>query len=244
LFLDEIGDTTPATQVKLLRAIQEREVIPVGGTEAIKTNTRLIAATNRDLEEEVRTGNFRMDLYYRLNVIQIKLPSLRVRRDDIPLLVDHFLKKLCDGDRQVNREAMEILIGYDWPGNVRELENVIERAIILGDGGTIGVDDLPDRVIRGDSPRGSMVIDTPELTLDDRMAQEERLGDPGHQRLHPLSEAPGLLALRRVRPSEGGLMRLRAGADGTKHNQANCVVPACVANGLTPSGPQNSRRGA
>jgi DNA-binding NtrC family response regulator len=108
-----------------------------------------------------------MDLYYRLNVIQIKLPSLRVRRDDIPLLVDHFLKKLCDGDRQVNREAMEILIGYEWPGNVRELENVIERAIILGDGGTIGVDDLPDRVIRGDSPRGSMVIDTPELTLDE-----------------------------------------------------------------------------
>jgi len=167
LFLDEIGDTTPATQVKLLRAIQEREVIRVGGTEPVKVNTRLIAATNRDLEEEVRGGNFRMDLYYRLNVIQIKLPPLRARRDDIPLLVGHFLKKLTDDDRQVSRDAMEVLMGYDWPGNVRELENVIERAIILGDGGTIDVDDLPDRVVRGESPRGSMVIDTPELTLDE-----------------------------------------------------------------------------
>ncbi len=168
LFLDEIGDTTPATQVKLLRAIQEREVIPVGGTQPVKVNTRLIAATNRDLEEEVRAGNFRMDLYYRLNVIAIKLPPLRARRDDIPILTSHFLKKLSGGhERVITREAMDALMAYTWPGNVRELENVIERAIILGESDQIDVDDLPERVLSGEGERASLVIDTPDMTLEE-----------------------------------------------------------------------------
>jgi DNA-binding NtrC family response regulator len=168
LFLDEIGDTSPATQVKLLRAIQEREVIPVGGTQAVKVNTRLIAATNRDLEEEVRAGNFRMDLYYRLNVISVKLPPLRARRDDIPILVDHFLKKITGSKpKTMTRQAMDVLMGYAWPGNVRELENVIERALILGDNDSIDVDDLPERVVKGETRRGTMTIDTPDLTLEE-----------------------------------------------------------------------------
>lgn len=167
LFLDEIGETTPATQVKLLRAIQEREVIPVGGTKAVAVNTRLIAASNRDLEEEVRLSNFRMDLYYRLNVISILLPPLRARRDDIPILVDHFLKKLSNQPHHFSREAMDVLVGYSWPGNVRELENVVERAVILGEGPQIGVSDLPDRVVSGEVDRKSLVIDAPEMTLEE-----------------------------------------------------------------------------
>jgi DNA-binding NtrC family response regulator len=154
--------------VKLLRAIQEREIIPVGGTKPVKVNTRLIAATNRELEEEVHRGNFRMDLYYRLNVIQIKLPPLRARKDDIPLLVDHFLKKIAPGEKHAfTREAMDVLMDYTWPGNVRELENVVERAIILGEGEHIGVDDLPERVVMGEQQRGSLVIDAPDMTLEE-----------------------------------------------------------------------------
>ncbi len=168
LFLDEIGDMSLATQVKLLRAIQEREVIPVGGSKPLKVNARLIAATNRDLEGQVQNGNFRMDLYYRLNVISLALPPLRVRKDDIPILVDHFLRKLGGGrPRTLSRESMEVLTAYSWPGNVRELENVVERAVILGDGNRIEVADLPDRVIEGEGQRGSMVIDAPDMTLDE-----------------------------------------------------------------------------
>jgi len=167
LFLDEIGDMTLATQVKLLRAIQEREVIPVGGSKPLKVNARLIAATNRDLEGEVRAGNFRMDLYYRLNVISLSLPSLRIRKEDIPILVEHFLHKLCGGAKTFSQEAMDTLIDYTWPGNVRELENVVERAIILGDGVRLRVEDLPERVIEGECQTGSLVIDTPDMTLAD-----------------------------------------------------------------------------
>src|SRR6266540_4284743 len=129
----KMGETPLATQVKLLRALQEREIIPVGGTQSIKIDCRLVAATNADLEREVAEGRFRADLFYRLNVIPIKLPSLRQRRDDIPLLVDHFLKRFAQNNpaKSVNKEAMELLMKYDWPGNVRELENVMERALIL-----------------------------------------------------------------------------------------------------------------
>jgi DNA-binding NtrC family response regulator len=168
LFLDEIGDTALATQVKLLRAIQEREVIPVGGAKSVKVNVRLIAATNRDLEAEVGFKNFRKDLYYRLNVIAIKLPPLRDRKDDIPLLVEHFLKKLSPTEaRTFNRESMDVLAQYNWPGNVRELENVVERAIILGDSTEISVIDLPERLLRGDDREGSLVIDSPTMTLEE-----------------------------------------------------------------------------
>jgi DNA-binding NtrC family response regulator len=149
-FLDEIGETTPATQVKLLRVLQHREVIPVGATEPIPIDTRLIAATNRDLEEEIKRGNFRGDLYYRLNVLAIHLPPLRQRREDIPILVDHFLARAAElrGEavKQPSEAALEALQSYDWPGNVRELENALERAVILSSGQAIDISALPERV--------------------------------------------------------------------------------------------------
>jgi two-component system response regulator PilR (NtrC family) len=168
-FLDEVGEMPLATQVKLLRALQEREIIPVGGTTPIKIDCRLVAATNADLEREVAEGRFRPDLFYRLNVIPVKLPPLRARRDDVPLLVDYFLKKLAgDGEtKAIAKEAMELLGKYDWPGNVRELENLIERAVILDEDGIVDADDLPDKVRFGISARGSLIIDTPTLTLDE-----------------------------------------------------------------------------
>jgi DNA-binding NtrC family response regulator len=149
-FLDEIGETTPATQVKLLRALQHREVIPVGASESIPVDTRVVAATNRDLEEEIRVGRFRSDLFYRLNVIAIHMPPLRHRREDIPLLAEHFLHRVAEqrgeAPRHIRPEALAALQEYAWPGNVRELENAIERAVILTVGGEIGVGALPDRV--------------------------------------------------------------------------------------------------
>src|SRR5437867_2494960 len=168
-FLDEVGETPLATQVKLLRALQEREIIPVGGTQAVKIDCRLVAATNSDLERGVAEGRFRADLFYRLNVIPIRLPSLRQRRDDIPLLVDHFLKRFAQNNpaKSVNKEAMELLMKYDWPGNVRELENVMERALILDEGGVIEPEDLPDKIRFGQSHRGSLVIDSPTLSLEE-----------------------------------------------------------------------------
>src|SRR3954462_9843394 len=134
-FLDEIGETTPATQVKLLRALQHREVIPVGASEAVPIDTRMIAATNRDLDEEIRAGRFRSDLFYRLNVIAIHLPPLRQRVDDIPILADHFLGRIATARsepvKRLMPDALRAMQHYPWPGNVRELENAIERAIIL-----------------------------------------------------------------------------------------------------------------
>jgi DNA-binding NtrC family response regulator len=168
-FLDEIGEMPLATQVKLLRALQEREIIPVGGTQPIKVDCRLVAATNADLEKEVAEGRFRADLFYRLNVIPIRLPSLRQRRDDIPLLVDHFLRRQAQGgtQKQVSKETLEVLMKYDWPGNVRELENVMERAMILDETGTIEPDDLPEKIRYGMSQRGTLVIDSPTMTLEE-----------------------------------------------------------------------------
>ncbi len=170
-FLDEVGEMPLATQVKLLRALQEREIIPVGGTQPVKIDCRLVAATNADLEKEVAEGRFRADLFYRLNVIPIKLPSLRQRRDDIPLLVDHFLKRYAGGSggaaKAVTKDAMDLLLKYDWPGNVRELENVMERAMILDEGGVIGPEDLPEKIRFGESHRGSLIIDSPTLTLEE-----------------------------------------------------------------------------
>jgi DNA-binding NtrC family response regulator len=149
-FLDEIGETTPATQVKLLRVLQHREVIPVGATDPLPIDTRLIAATNRDLEEEIKRGSFRSDLFYRLNVIAIHLPPLRQRRDDVPLLADHFLHRSAEQrsepPKRISPAALEILQSYQWPGNVRELENALERAVILTTGDVIDVDALPARV--------------------------------------------------------------------------------------------------
>jgi DNA-binding NtrC family response regulator len=168
-FLDEVGEMPLATQVKLLRALQEREIIPVGGTKPVKIDCRLVAATNADLEKEVAEGRFRADLFYRLNVIPVKLPPLRARRDDVPLLVDYFLRKLAAGGivKTIGKDAMDLLVKYDWPGNVRELENLIERAVILDEDGVVEADDLPDKVRFGTTTKGSLVIDTPTMTLDE-----------------------------------------------------------------------------
>ena len=149
-FLDEIGETTAATQVKLLRVLQHREVIPVGATEPIPIDTRLIAATNRNLDEEIARGNFRSDLFYRLNMIAIEIPPLRERRDDIPILAESFLdeiaKKRNEPRKKLSAEAATQLQEYSWPGNVRELENAIERAVILASNGTIHGPALPDKI--------------------------------------------------------------------------------------------------
>jgi DNA-binding NtrC family response regulator len=146
LFLDEIGDMPIDMQAKLLRALQEHEIKPVGSTERRRFNVRIIAATNRDLEAAIRGGAFRQDLYFRLNVVQVKLPPLRERKNDIPLLVTSFLEKLSSPDarpRTISEDAMRRMIAYDWPGNVRELENVVARAVALGSGPTVHVGDLP-----------------------------------------------------------------------------------------------------
>jgi len=149
-FLDEIGEMSAATQVKLLRVLQEREAIPVGGTEAIPLDVRVVAATNRDLEEEIKRGHFRTDLFYRLNVIAIHLPPLRDRRDDIPIFVDAFLKRIAkehgEEPKQVAPEALETIMAYDWPGNVRELENALERAVVLVKGNQIPLSALPEKI--------------------------------------------------------------------------------------------------
>jgi transcriptional regulator with PAS, ATPase and Fis domain len=135
-FLDEIGETTPATQVKLLRVLQQREVIPVGATEAVPVDARLVAATNRDLEEEVPRGTFRGDLYYRLNVIAITLPPLRERRDDIPILAESFLRRAAsireEEPKRLAGPTLDALVAYPWPGNVRELEQAVRRILLTG----------------------------------------------------------------------------------------------------------------
>ena len=149
LFLDEIGDLPVDLQAKLLRALQEHEVKPVGSNERVGIRARVIAATNRDLEASIRTGEFRQDLFFRLNVVQIKLPPLRDRRVDIPVLVNAFLEKFCDPGRPIHtisEDAMRRIMAYDWPGNIRELENAIERAVALGSGPILHAGDLPSNL--------------------------------------------------------------------------------------------------
>jgi DNA-binding NtrC family response regulator len=169
-FLDEIGETTPATQVKLLRVLQQRTVIPVGATESIPIDARLVAATNRELEEEIRRGGFRRDLYYRLNVIAIHLPPLRERKDDVPLLVELFLQKSAaqrgQPMKQLSDASLDLVLQYAWPGNVRELENALERAVILTEGDTIEPASLPERISTHTSERIVESRATPNPTLE------------------------------------------------------------------------------
>ncbi len=159
IFFDEIGTISPETQAKLLRVIQEREFMPVGSTDTIKVDVRIIAATNADLKKLVDDGKFREDLYYRLNVINLALPPLRERKEDIPPLVEHFFQKFArenekflDADGKsllgMDPEAMRLLLDYNWPGNVRELENAVERAVVLASQATVLVDVLPDSILQ------------------------------------------------------------------------------------------------
>lgn len=172
LFLDEIGDLPLNLQVKLLRAIEDRKFLPVGGTKAIETNVRIIAATNQNLYEKTKKGEFREDLFYRLNVVEIKLPSLNERKDDIPLLIDHFIEKYCNemGKKVlgVDNETMKILMNHDWQGGVRELENVVERAIIFSNKDFITVDNLAEHI------RGETDSHTYPDSLKDAIAGFER----------------------------------------------------------------------
>jgi Nif-specific regulatory protein len=155
VFLDEIGELAPALQVKLLRVLQEREFERVGGTHTIKVDIRLIAATNRDLDEAARKGEFRQDLYYRLAVVRLTMPPLREHREDIPMLTRHFVQKYAKRSKvkakPVSREAMAALVNYEWPGNVRELENAIERALVMGASDAVLLEDLPESLLEQES---------------------------------------------------------------------------------------------
>jgi transcriptional regulator with PAS, ATPase and Fis domain len=174
IFLDEIGELPLEMQAKLLRVLQEKEVRPVGSNEKIAVDVRVIAATNRELEEAYRAGTFRKDLYFRLNVVTVHLPSLRERRSDIPQLVHSFLDRYAPRENiQVSASAMKSFLQYEWPGNVRELENCIARALALGDHHMIDVGDLPP-VIRGAQPSGLMGEDASELSTN-ALADLERI---------------------------------------------------------------------
>jgi len=168
IFLDEIGDTSPAMQVKLLRVLQERTIRRVGGTEEVAVDVRIISATNRDLSEMVAEDQFREDLFYRISVIPLELPALRQRRDDIPLLADHFLARLNSSmGKKIDRisdEALKKLEMYDWPGNVRELENAMERSFILETSNELSAQHLPESVATNPRMRG--VTDFPEEGFD------------------------------------------------------------------------------
>jgi transcriptional regulator with GAF, ATPase, and Fis domain len=188
IFFDEIGTISAETQGKLLRVIQEREFMPLGSSETIKVDVRIVAATNADLKKLVDDRKFREDLYYRLNVINIALPPLRERKDDIPLLVEHFFTKFCrendkflDADRRsllhFHPEAMQILVSHSWPGNVRELENVVERAVVLASEEVVPVEVLPDHLLLAGGVRihrseGAPL--GPEASLYDIVADFER----------------------------------------------------------------------
>ncbi len=188
IFLDEINSTSPKLQVKLLRVLQEGEFERVGDTKTIKVDTRFVAATNRDLLEEIDAGRFREDLYYRLNVVPIYLPPLRERKDDIPELVKHFLKRYSEQNRRevrtVHREALRLLCEYHWPGNVRELQNYIERAVVLWHGPDLLPEHLPPQ-LRGEvAPRpmrarsgGDLTVLTAELVRQGMLAAGPQAND-------------------------------------------------------------------
>jgi two-component system response regulator PilR (NtrC family) len=177
LFLDEIGELSLGLQVKLLRALQERKVKPVGATDESEVDVRVVAATNRDLEAEVARGAFRADLYYRLNVIEVRLPPLRQRREDIPLLAEHFLRRFSgEHGREVrlSSEALRRLERYDFPGNVRELENVLERAVALSSSAVIGSSDLPDERPNRQAPEVPAQFPTEGVDLERLVSDYER----------------------------------------------------------------------
>jgi DNA-binding NtrC family response regulator len=179
IFLDEIGDMSPSLQVKLLRVLQDRTFEPVGSSKTVKVDVRVVAATNQNLEEAIRDGRFREDLFYRLNVIPIHVPPLRERREDVPLLVHHFLDTLAqekalqvDG---ISDEAMSCLCTYDWPGNVRELENLMERLVVLRQQGEIGIADLPETLRTGPAQASPLAPRVPPtgLSFNDVVSQLE-----------------------------------------------------------------------
>jgi two-component system response regulator HydG len=165
IFLDEIAEMAPATQAKILRVLQERSFEAVGGSETIQVDTRVIAATNRNLEDEIRVGRFREDLFYRLNVVQIEVPPLRDRCEDIPLLANFFIKQYAEKNRRhikgLTPRALDLFMRYEWPGNVRELENAIERAVIMARGDMVAPDALPEAIQALGASSGATLVDLP-----------------------------------------------------------------------------------
>jgi Nif-specific regulatory protein len=196
VFLDEIGELAPLLQAKLLRVLQEREFERVGGTRTIKLDVRLITATNRDLEEEVRKGRFREDLYYRLNVVSLRMPSLRERRSDISLLASYFVAKYAKRANRtvlgISPQARACLLNYDWPGNVRELENAMERAVVLGSSELILPEDLPESVLEKAAPVGSEANAFHDAV---REAKKQLIVNAVEQASGNLTEAARLLGL-------------------------------------------------
>jgi len=182
IFLDEIGDMTPTTQTKILRVLQEGDIQRVGGVETIKVNVRVIAATNKDLEQLVREKKFREDLYYRLNVVRVKLPPLRERGEDVPQIVDFFVQNLAKAKkvkaRKVAPEALALFAAYPWPGNVRELENVVYRSAVAATGDTILPKDLPEEVREN---RSVSLDEEPLEALYDKLAKTLRAQHPGEE---------------------------------------------------------------
>lgn len=179
VFLDEVAEMSPMLQVKLLRVLQEKQFERIGGTKTILSDFRVVAATNKDLDEEVANGRFREDLYYRLTVIPINIPPLRKRNSDIPLLVEYFIER-CNAARgrsvsSISDDAMRHLLHYSWPGNVRELENIVERMIILSHGKTLGVEDLPEKMLEP-GQRADQCGEIPEqgVCLSDEVAEFEK----------------------------------------------------------------------
>jgi DNA-binding NtrC family response regulator len=192
VFLDEISDISLKTQTDLLRVLQEKEIVRVGGNQQIKVDFRCIAATNKNLEALVKEGTFRPDLYYRLHVFCIDLPPLRERRDDIPLLVNHFLNKFCMATSrampQLSAEALEVLLRHDWPGNVRELENAVERALVVGRGSEIRPADFSFQ-FQAEEPKGGQTLDDVERSHIERILRETQ---------HNLSRAARILDIDRT----------------------------------------------
>ena len=180
IFLDEVAEMSPHLQVKLLRVLQEQEFERVGGTKTIKCDVRIIAATNKDLDDRVQEGKFREDLFYRLKVIPIQIPPLRDRRSDIPLLVHHFLETTTRSKKKtisgINKDAMDALANYDWPGNVRELENVIERMVILSEDDHLTMDDLPEKIAGKAAGEKAIQVIIPEegFSLSNAISEYER----------------------------------------------------------------------
>ncbi len=189
LFLDEVAEIPPQMQVKLLRVLQEGEFERLGGVNTVKVDVRIVGATNKDLAEEVSAGRFRQDLYYRLNVINVKIPSLRERSEDIPLLATHFLRTFAEQNGKkvecFSPEAMDLLEGYHWPGNVRELQSVVERAVVLARQEVIGPDDLPATVTTGQMEVPAMVISlgTPLEEIEQKVIRETLRMTKGDKRL-------------------------------------------------------------
>ena len=231
LFLDEIGDVNLGTQVKLLRVLQEREFERVGGTETVKVNVRLIAATNKDMEKALADAAFREDLYYRLNVFTIFVPPLRERKADLLLLADHFLEKFSREHnkviKRISTPAIDMLTAYHWPGNVRELENALERAVLVCDGAVVHGHHLPPSLQTADSSNTvtrvslkdavvayerDLILDALKTTRGNR-AKAARLLDTTERILNYKVRGYGIDA-RRFRVSDGSRRRARAEADG------------------------------